>query len=301
MKQILYKIIYQKNINWVLRSINKVLSPVLPKKIKIPPSGILKVKNAEGEVLKIRTNQTSYLTTLIYWKGGYLNFEYTDIFIKLIKKVSTFYDIGANIGYYSLIAALENKNIHVTGFEPASGSLFYFKENVRLNNFSKITIESDALSDKNGIIDFYEVFNKKYKYLKHNLAGESNAGSKKEGRDFKINQVKTLTLDNYVKLKSEENIDLIKMDTEGTENLILEKSDFVLKNMKPIVICETLFNYIEKELEELFSYYGYEFYNHVEGGLRKQETIIREKDNGIRNCFFVHPSKFNLIEEFVVS
>ena len=34
-------------------------------------------------------------------------------------------------------------------------------------------------------------------------------------------------------------------------------------------------------------------------GLKKVNTIVREEDNGVSNCFFVHPNKFDLIEEFV--
>ena len=198
-QQIAYKFIYNGKVNFVLRNINKILLPFLPEKIKISPSGILKVKNQEGRVLKIKTNQTNYLTRLIFWEGGYQNFEYTGIFIKLIKKMKIFYDIGANIGYYSLIAAMENKDIEVVGFEPATGPLTYFRENVRINNFKNITVESSALSQKEGEIEFYEIKNKKYKYLEHNLAGESNAGSNTTGRNFIAVNVKTTTLDNYVK------------------------------------------------------------------------------------------------------
>jgi hypothetical protein len=90
------------------------------------------------------------------------------------------------------------------------------------------------------------------------------------------------------------------MDTEGTENLILESSDFILTEMKPIIICETLFNTIEPELEKIMSSYGYEFYNHMPSGLQKADTIIRKENNGISNCFFVHPDKYHLIEEFVI-
>jgi FkbM family methyltransferase len=301
MNQLFYQIIYNNQINWVLRNINKVLLPVLPEKLKIPPSGILRIKNREGKVMKLKTNQTNYLTKVIFWEGGYENFEYTQIFLKLIKKVRTFYDIGANIGYYSLLAAMENENIKVVGFEPAQGPLYYFNENVSINNFKNIKVESIALSHKDGEIEFYEIRNKKYKYLKHNLAGESNAGSLTTGRNFEVNKVKTSTVDEYVFRNNETNIDLIKIDTEGTEHLILEKSGYVLKEMKPIVICEILFNVIEKELEEIMSSYGYEFYYPTQKGLEKQSTIVRKFDNGMSNCFFVHPSKKHLIGEFIVN
>ena len=298
MMQAFYKVIYNPEINKVLRNINKPLQAILPGKIKIPPSGILSIQNSGGKKLKIKTNQTNYLTHLIFWEG-YKNFEYTDIFIDLIRKVNVFYDIGANIGYYSLLAEMENSDIKVVGFEPAKGPLFFFRENVRINNFQKIKIEEIALSEKEGEITFYEIKNKKYSYLEHNLAGESNAGSKTTDRNFVKTQVKTTTLDKYIIENKEEMIDLIKMDTEGTEHLIHENANIVLEKMKPIFICETLFNKIESKLETIFLKHGYEFYNHTEDGLKKVESLKRTTDNGVRNCFFVHPSKFHLIEEYV--
>jgi len=294
----IYRAIYNPTGNKVLRNINKLLAAVLPNKIKISPSGTIQIRNNEERSLKIKTNQTSFITYLLFWKG-YQNFEYTNIFIKLIKKVSVFYDIGANIGYYSLLAEWENRDVQVVGFEPASGPLFYFKENVKINQFKNIKIESLALSHKEGELTFYEVQNKKYTYLQHNLAGEGNAGSKTTGRNFVPQKVKTTTLNQYVKEFEKNNIDLIKMDTEGTESFILEHADYILKEMKPVIICETLFNAIEAELESIFNLYGYEFYNHTDDGLKKVDSIKRDKDDGVRNCFFVHPTKYTLIEEFV--
>ena len=299
MKQLFYKTIYHPTINLVLRNVNKVFYPVLPKKIKIPPSGVLTIKNKAGKRLKIKTNQTNFLTNLIFW-NDYKKFEYTDIFIRLIKKVNVFYDVGSNIGYYSLLAEMENPTIKVFAFEPASGPLFYLKKNVDINNFKNIKVEDIALSEKNGDITFFEIKNKKYSYLEHNLAGESNAGSKTEGRNFVMVEVKTQTFNDYVSHANHENIDLVKIDTEGTEHLILNHADVILQQMKPIFICETLFNTTEEKLEYIFNKYDYHFYNHTEYGLKKVTTITREKDNGIRNCFFVHPSKQHLIEEFII-
>jgi len=140
MKQLIYKTIYAPAVNRLLRAINKTLSPILPNKIKIPPAGILTFTNDQGKQIKIKTNQTSFMTHLLFWEG-YQNFEYTDIFIKLIRKTKIFYDIGTNLGYYSLLAEMENPDIKVVAFEPAKGPLFFAKENVEINNFKNITIE----------------------------------------------------------------------------------------------------------------------------------------------------------------
>jgi hypothetical protein len=94
-------------------------------------------------------------------------------------------------------------------------------------------------------------------------------------------------------------IDLIKMDTEGTEVDILESGKSVIERFQPIVICETLFNTIESDLEVYFKALDYEFFNHTETGLIKVSSLKRSKDDGIRNCFFVPKSKTNLISKFV--
>ena len=300
MVQLVYKIIYHPDVNFILRNINRFLFPILPKKIRIPPSGILKIVNKEGKVLKIKTNQTNYLTHLLFWEGGYEQFEYTSIFIRVIKKINTFFDIGANIGYYSLLGTLENPGIKIVGFEPAEGPFHYFKENIDINNFSNIKAEQLALSNIDGMIEFYEIHNVKYKYLKYNLAGESNAGTKTKGRKYHVNHVKSMTLDEYIRKNNITEIDLIKIDTEGTEHQILEKSRIVLEQLRPIIICETLFNTIEAELEEIFSKYHYQFFVPVLHGLEKRETIIRKEDDGIRNCFFVPSEKMEFIQEFIV-
>ncbi|MBK8944728.1 MAG: FkbM family methyltransferase [Ignavibacteriae bacterium] len=298
MNQLFYKIIYNSNINFILRSINKFLLSIIDVKIKIPPSGTIFLE-VDSKKLKIKTNQTNFVTHLLYWKG-YLNFEYTNIFLSLINKIDSFYDVGANIGYYSLLAAIKNPNLKVVSFEPARGPLFYLQKNVDLNNLKNIQIQPIALSDHEGEIIFYESKNSKYKYLEYNLGGEGNAGSKTDEKNFIKTKVPTITFNKYIVKNKVDKIDLIKIDTEGTENLILENADLVLDKFKPIIICETLFNVIEEELENLMKKFGYEFYNHEEKGLKKVATIKREFDNKVRNCFFVHPIKYSLIEEYLL-
>ena len=48
MKQFLFKLIYNSSINPILRKINKALYPILPNKVKLPPSGTMKIKNKNG-------------------------------------------------------------------------------------------------------------------------------------------------------------------------------------------------------------------------------------------------------------
>lgn len=297
--QIFYKLIYQKHINYVLRNINYVFRFLIPKEIRIPPSGIITLQTDSGQII-MTTNQTSYLTQLLFW-NGYKEFEYSEIFEKLSKSVNIFLDIGSNIGYYSLIAAKSNPKIKSFAFEPAIGPKHFLEKNIQLNNFqNKIKAIDLALSNQIGEIDFYEVESLKYKNLKYNLAGEGNAGTKTTSRNFIKNTVTATTLESFIINEKLTSIDLIKIDTEGTEIDILNSGKEVIKKFEPIVICETLYNTIENDLDDFFKRLNYEFFNHTKKGLEKVSTIKRDYDNGIRNCFFVPNSKLNLISKFVV-
>lgn len=298
--QYLYKFIYNRYTNFLLRNLNRFLYTLGLTKFKLPPTGEITLNTKSGNLV-IATNQTSYITQLLFWHG-YNNFEYSIIFEKIITKTKVFLDIGANIGYYSLLGVKANPSLKAYAFEPALGPKHYLKRNIIRNDFhNQITHIDKALSTQKGTIDFYEVANKKYKYLEHNLAGEGNAGTKTTGRNYVKNRVEAISLNDFANQINADSIDLIKIDTEGTEVSILESGKATIERYQPIVICETLFNTTEKELETFFKSLNYLIFNHTKKGLQKTSSIIREKDNGIRNCFFVPKTKEHIISEFVIN
>lgn len=186
MRQTFYKLFFNSAINRIIRKFNKSINPYFLNKVKISPSSVFKLK-VDNYTLKIAVKQTSYVGHLLFW-NGYENFEYSVVFAKLIPKVNCFIDIGVNFGYYSLLASVVNPNAKIIGFEPASGPFYYFKKNVKLNN-ANVIVEPIAISDKKGTVDFYEMSNLKYKYLKYNLGGEGNTESKTQKSKFKIKKV----------------------------------------------------------------------------------------------------------------
>ena len=297
-KQVIYKFIYSGRVNFILRHINRAVHIILPQSWKISPSGVLSLRLA-GAKFKIVTNPTSYVGKDLFWEGP-SNFEYTSLFIDLIKKIDCLYDVGANIGYYSIAAASVNSGLQVVSFEPASGPFNYLRRNVIINKLSNVAIEQIALSDKNGYILFSEVVSNKYNFIDNTLSGEGNSGGKMKKLKYKEVNVPTITLDLYAQRVKSQPIDLIKMDTEGTEHLILANATTILTDMKPIIICETLYDTIEAELESVMRPLGYKFFNVLGPGLKEVNTIRRTEDNGVRDCFFVHPDKLKLVEKYLV-
>ena len=298
LKKIFDRIVYRYAfVNRVLRNANKALAGVTS--FRLRPFGIMTVRLRNGTVFKMATNETSSVTKLLFWKGAD-NYEYTRIFLHLVPKSKSFVDIGANTGYYSLLAAVENPRIKVYAFEPASAPSHYLERNIRINALSNVKSYPIALSDRKGEIEFFEVDNPEGYHSKFNLAGTGTLkGEDLVAQKMISRKVPTVTLDEWIKTEQPDSVDLIKIDTEGTEHLILSGADELIRRHQPIVICETLFNVIEGELEEIMKRYGYRFFNYRNGTLEETPTLIRTADNGVRDCFFVPPAKTDLIAPFL--
>lgn len=302
MKSLFYKIIYHPQVNSVYRTLIKSLAPNWKWKTKIPVSGTIKVKLNEKSI-KIRTNPTSFATKHIFW-DGVDQFEYVPIFKSLINKVNSFVDVGANTGLYSTMGAALNPNLKVWGFEPSNGPFNYFKKNIELNGLSnQIEGFKIALSNSNGEAKFYEVTNRKYPFLDYNLGGVGNLAHKLSHREMIESIVQVQTFDEFRAKNNISKVDLIKIDTEATEDMVLKGMMNCVQNDRPIIICETLFNRIEDKIDSLMSNQDYLFFEHHEelSKLKLTDTIRRNQDNGVRDVFFVPKEKIELVQEYVVA
>ena len=104
-------LIHTQPINTIVRTLVKPFSKIISKKLYFAIDGTIDVKLTEGKRLAFTANPTSNLLRVLFWQG-IEGFEYNEykIFTELAKKSNCFFDIGANIGYYSIVAKLFNKN-----------------------------------------------------------------------------------------------------------------------------------------------------------------------------------------------
>lgn len=140
--------------------------------------------------------------------GQYVVFEpeETEVFLGRIKHASVFYDLGAHVGYYTLLAA-SHGNVHrVVAFEMLEEMCREIRLHAGLNGFENILIESTPVGDGKTVVEFG-----------HHL------GYKKE---------LSTSLDRFVR---ETNIepDLIKMDIEGFEFLALRGAERTIVRSRP--------------------------------------------------------------------
>lgn len=163
-------------------------------------------------------------------KEAYEDYE-TEIFKKLIKPGMVVVDIGANIGYYSLIAAkLVGSSGRVYAFEPVPSNYELLIESIRVNGYSHVTALQKAVSNKNGKI---KLFLDKASPV-HPSLSEYNV--LEEGGSV---EVETITMDDFFEnFVGENRVDFIKMDTQGAEGLIIEGAERILRNNNLKIVME---------------------------------------------------------------
>ena len=192
----------------------------------------VRVKNKYAFDLKI-SNSHEIMRALTFEIKEPEMIEWILDFKKISKNTNfTFYDIGANIGIYSLFTSACYKNASIYSFEPESTNFASLCLNIQKNIFNNIVPYQIALSDKLG-------FDKLHVGLV-----ESGAGAASVGSDYKnINNTNnfkqgifTTTLDDLVFGHNFEMPNFIKIDVDGFENEILQGAKKVLNNKNLISV-----------------------------------------------------------------
>lgn len=154
--------------------------------------------------------------------------------IDLIPKGAILWDVGANIGLYTIYAA-KARNCQVYAFEPSVFNLELLARNIFLNNIKNaVTIIPVALSDQLGFNSF--------KMTTTVLGGALSAF----GQDFDQNgaplkdvfeyQTLGMSMTDMVSLLHIPQPDFIKIDVDGIEHFILRGGSNVLAKVKGVLV-----------------------------------------------------------------
>ncbi|GAB4500986.1 MAG: hypothetical protein Fur0035_05270 [Anaerolineales bacterium] len=150
----------------------------------------------------------------------------------LIAPGATVYDVGANIGYVSLLLA---KRVGPAGrvfaFEPLPANLERIRQNVALNQLNNVTVVPAAVTDQNGEVTFY-VHDSVGMGKAAGSAGRSNSVYRAEIR------VAALSLDEFIFGQGNPPPQVVKMDIEGGEVLALPGMKRALETHHPLMLLE---------------------------------------------------------------
>jgi len=131
----------------------------------------------------------------------------------LLRKDDVFVDVGANEGYFSLLASLASGGGRVFALEPQSRLVPVIEENLRLNGCHHVTVSHVALSNRTGTATLH-------------LQSSTNTGSSgffnPRSRGLGREDVPTRTLDDYFAEHRIDRVRMMKVDCEGAEKLVME-------------------------------------------------------------------------------
>lgn len=260
-----------RHLNWILRRILKKF----PVELDISSSKIIASKH-------------SGVDALINCMGvyDYNNMNFIKLILKKYRKNGLFFDVGANIGSYALIAS-EVANAKVFAFEPNRKAFLALKKNIELNKRSNVKLFNFAVSDKESII----LLTNEIELSTNQVVNEHDVIQKK------VISVKSMTLD---KICYEYNVrpSIVKIDVEGHELNVLEGFQDCIKDTD-VLIIEKGDDYEIRNMLNLLGFQG-PFYFHLNKyeisqtaqkraedpifsrpgifqELNKQNTIIRSK------------------------
>lgn len=183
---------------------------------------------------------------------GYWEYWLTEYFALNIKRGDTVIDIGANLGYYTLLAGdLVCDSGRVIAVEPNPAVFRLLSKSVAHNGYDqRTTLHNFALAadGETGTRNFFVPTNE-----------PKNGMILDEGRNVAAykNQGEVMSIDlGHLKIEDFERVDFIKIDVEGAELGILQSLRPLIEKFRPKIVCEVNFN----------RGYGYEDIRSVLGG-----------------------------------
>lgn len=157
-------------------------------------------------------------------KYGYYEKEFTEAVHELVKPGFVALDVGANMGYYTvMMASLVGPAGKVIAFEPIKEPVYYLKESLQLNDFNNTQLFDTCLGDTSGEISF------------DRTSCRLNVSNKKVQLEMVV------SIRPFDEMASEigvSKVDLAKIDVEGAEFNVLRGMKNTLQKHGPHLLIE---------------------------------------------------------------
>jgi FkbM family methyltransferase len=229
--------------------------------------------------LKIKLDLDEWIQQHVYFLGTW-DEPASNFLRKHLKEGDFFFDIGANIGCFTLLASkLVGEKGRVVAFEPVQEIFERLRNNVEMNKLSNVILNAKAVYESNASLELI-------------LSDRSNLGMSSifhhDTEDGRVERVEAVSLDSYVSISGLKRVDMIKIDVEGAELFVLRGMKEVLRNYRPVVIMEISDEVIKssqigaEELIDIMRNVGYE----VKGIDRKGNVVDSGPEPGYTNSVF---------------
>lgn len=170
--------------------------------------------------------------------------------LDVLQEGATFIDIGANIGFYSVLALDRvGSSGKVYGFEIDPRPLRCLRRTITQFGYSNIHVTEAAVADVDGMLSFEP----RADHGHNSIDRSATSGAK----------VRSVKLDTWAENMALARVDAIKIDVEGAERLVLEGARETISRFKPLLLCEAQeqtagsFGYTPRDLIMDLEYLGY--------------------------------------------
>lgn len=280
-----------------LENYTKLLCGGNVKKIEICPEGVFLQIHINGKKFYMKLNQGDIcdIPALVLNFGEFETQE-LDMVMKImsyLKKDGVFFDVGANLGWYSLILHSWNSDYRCYSFEPVKETFDKMVVNFKRNGFDTSRCYNFGLYKESTDINFY--FNTEE-------SGASSLANLRENAGTIAVVCKMKTMDDFVKEEGIDGLDFIKCDVEGSELFVYQGGRETIEKYKPVVFSEMLrkwcrkFEYHPNDIIAMFRTMDYEcFVITANNNLARIEEVTEETVE--TNYFFLHKGKHKKIIE----
>jgi FkbM family methyltransferase len=241
------------------------------------PSGVRRLKYG----IRMHLDPENFIELFTYYWSCWEPNE-TWVVRRLLRPGDVFVDIGANIGYFSLLGgrAVGDRG-RVIAIEPTPPTVAKLEDNLKMNGLKNIKVHELAVLDRPGTVRIHQPH-------------DDNIGAntlRPSGYSERYWDVSAATLDDL--LIGEPRIRLVKLDLEGAELLALRGFIKHLSSPEgPLVLCEVTDRFLRelggsaRDLFSLMADYGYEAFSCENLTLR---PVSANDIDGVdqMNCLFV--------------
>ncbi len=223
----------------------------------LPRVGVVEATLPNGARLRMWSKGDDDVATAVFWRG-WAGFEpeTSPTFYELAGSSRLTVDVGAHVGYFSVLAALANAKGEVHAFEPLPPVHSRLERNVALNGLSNVKIHQLALGREGARADFFHV--------PHSIPSSSSLSrafmeSIVEPDRLVASPVEVSTFDAFAEEHGLTGIDLVKIDTESTEHEVLAGMTETLERDRPAIVCEILPGGPGEAVEDILRPFGYRY------------------------------------------
>jgi FkbM family methyltransferase len=197
--------------------------------------GAVKSRLPNGSTLRLWSRADDWVSNQVYWRGwrGYEP-ETVPLFFRLATRARITFDVGAYVGFFTLLAAHANPRGRVYAFEPLADAFKRLERNVELNKLDNVLTIGTAVGDVDGSAEFFCA-------ATHMPCSSSLSYDFMKSTDgLSSFTVPVIKLDSLVRENGLHGIDLAKIDTESTEPQVLNGMIETIRRDQPLIICEVL-------------------------------------------------------------